>query len=242
MATYVLVHGAGTGGWLWDDVRHRLEAADHSVHSPSLLGVGEGWSDEHPEITLTTHIDQIVDLAYEHRLEDIVLVGFSYGGLVVAGAANRLGDRVTRVVYVDAFVPEPGLSFLDLLPDRARTAMLAGADAVGRGTQVPPAPLHLVGGVGAIEPGVSEQHVESVLDRRGFHPIGTYTEPFPAPGGAPDRPRRFVSCTHKPAADPLIMLAGRLREQGWQVDEIDTGHFVMLTMPTRLTQILLDEA
>lgn len=145
MATFVLVHGAGTGGWLWDDVAHRLGKAGHDVHAPSLHGVGEGWSDAHPEVSLTTHITQVADLVDTHGLDDVVLVGASYAGLVITGAAALLGTRVARLVYVDAFVPEPGRSFLDLLPDRARTAMLSAAQAMGRGSQVPPAPCRSSG-------------------------------------------------------------------------------------------------
>lgn len=112
---------------------------------------------------------------------------------------------------------------------------------MGRGSQVPPAPLPLIGGIGDLEPGVSVQHVRSVLDRRGFQPMGTYTEPF-APSSPPASvPRRFVSCTHKPDADPRIALAQRLRAEGWPVDVLDTGHFPMLTMPDRLTAILIEE-
>ena len=194
VSDFVLVHGAGTGGWLWDDVAMRLRAAGHRVFAPSLRGVGERSADDGDDINLSDHIGQVVELVQGERLDRIVLVGFSYGGFVVTGAADRLCSRVARLVYVEAFVPSSGRSFFDLLPEPARRAMQRTADEVGGGRRIPPAPVEMVGGVGALEPGVDREHVEAVLARRGFHPIGTYTEPFPARPESPGPPALFVSC------------------------------------------------
>ena len=155
--------------------------AGQVVYAPSLQGVGRPFDEGGPDVALSTHIDQIVRFVEDEGLDQVILVGFSYGGYVITGAADRLGARIARLVYVDAFVPTPGRSFLDLLPERTRTALRAATDAVGHGQRVPPAPLDMIGGIGELEPGVSEQHVDSVLQRRGSHPMGTYTEPFPQP-------------------------------------------------------------
>ena len=223
---------------MWDDVALRLRAAGHQVVAPSLRGVGGLAADDGDEVDLSNHIDQVVDVVRSEGLDHIVLVGFSYGGFVVTGAADRLGSRVARLVYLEAFVPSPGRSFFDLLPEPARLAMQRTADEVGGGHRIPPAPVEMVGGVGALEPGVEREHVEAVLARRGFHPIGTYTEPFPARPESPGPPALFVSCTDKPAGDPLVGLASGLRARGWPVSELPTGHFAMLTMPSALAELL----
>lgn len=242
MGTFVLVHGAGTGGWVWDDVRVRLRQAGHIAYAPSLQGVGRPFDEGGPDVALSTHIDQLAQFVEDEGLDQVILVGFSYGGYVISGAADRLGARIARLVYVDGFVPTPGYSFLDLLPERTRTALRAATDAVGHGQRVPSAPLHMIGGVGDLEPGVTQQHVDSVLQRRGSHPMGTYTESFPQPSQPAYPPRVFVSCTQKPPDDPLIALADQLRAEGWPVTQLPAGHFPMVTMPTRLAGILMSLA
>ena len=238
MATFVLVHGAGTGGWLWDDVADLLRAAGHQVAAPSLLGVGDQSAED---VTLTTHINQVVQLVQHEHADPVILVGFSYGGLVVAGAADRLSAQVSRLIYLEAFLPTPGRSFLDLLPDAARTAMQQAADTFGDGQRIPPAPVEMVGGIGALEPGVRPEHVHAVLRRRGFQPMGTYTEPFPSRPDAALLPAMFISCTDKPDGDPLLAVADRVLAQGWTVHQLATGHFAMVTMPQALTLLLAAE-
>ena len=131
MTDFVLVHGAGTGGWLWDDVANRLRAAGHRVLAPDLRGVGDRSAEGGTDVRLSDHIDQVVELVVTERLDRIVLVGFSYGGFVVTGAADRLGTRVSRLIYLEAFLPIPGRSFFDLLPDPVRQAMQRAADEAG---------------------------------------------------------------------------------------------------------------
>jgi pimeloyl-ACP methyl ester carboxylesterase len=241
MTGFVLVHGAGTGGWLWDDVARRLRDAGHDVHAPTLSGVGDRVGDGGPETDLSRHVQEVVDLIDGAALDGVVLVGFSYGGLVISGVAQRLGERVARQVYLDAFLPRPGRCFLDLLPQQARDGMLA---SVQEGWKIPPAPLSLVGGVGATEPGIAPHAVEAILQRRGFHPLGTYREVVEAATSpaAPGPPRIYISCTEKPPGDPLIALAGTLRAGGWVMHELPTGHFAMLSMPSALAAILTGTA
>jgi pimeloyl-ACP methyl ester carboxylesterase len=123
MATFVLVHGAGTGGWLSDDVLTKLKAGGHQVLAPSLGGVGGQQPDVSlgSSATLSEHVDQIVRLVRGQQLDQVVLVGFSYGGYVITGAAGGLGTTVSQLIYVDAFWSEPGRSFFDQLPAHART-------------------------------------------------------------------------------------------------------------------------
>lgn len=238
MTTFILVHGAGTGGWLWDGVADLLRAAGHVVHAPTLLGVGDRAAQGGPATSLSDHVDDVVGVIVDRELESVVLVGFSYGGLVIAGAADERPDAVAELVFVDAFLPRPGHSFLDLLPPAARDRMEAAARD-GDGWRIPPAPVEQLGGIGRREPGVDAEDVEARLALRGAQPIGTYRSiaTAPTPAGAA-LPRRYVSCTDKPPGDPLVDLAARLRADGWTVQDIPTGHFAMLTMPTALAALL----
>jgi len=241
MATYVLVHGRGSGGWLWDPVASLLREAGHVVHAPTLLGVGERADEGGPATNLTTHVQQIVGLIEEQGTQVVVLVGFSYGGVVVEGVAAAIPERIAQLVLVDAVMPVEGKSIVDSLYGAAANQLRSVADARGEGWKLPP--LDLVGGIGAVEPGVDAAEIERVLEeRRGSHPIGTYEEVFTRKGSSLERvARHYIVCTDKPpdGRDRSFALARQLREDGWRVDELPTGHFAMRSMPNALTSLLL---
>lgn len=243
MATYVLVHGRGSGGWLWDPVAGLLREAGHVVHAPTLLGVGERAGEGGPATNVTTHVRQIVGLIEEQASEVVVLVGFSYGGVVVEGVAAAIPERIARLVLVDAVLPVEGKSILDSFPGAAAEQLRSVAHARGEGWKLPPLDLALAGGIGAVEPGVDAAEIERVLEeRRGSHPIGTYEEAFKGNGSSVERvERHYIVCTDKPpdGRDRSLALARRLREDGWRVDELPTGHFPMRSMPNALTSLLL---
>src|SRR5258705_1716413 len=118
-STYVLVHGAWHGGWCWKRVAPALRAAGHEVYTPTLTGLGERAHLANPAIDLATHISDVVNLLEAEELNEVVLLGHSYGGMVVTGVADRAPARLRRVIYLDAFLPEDGKSLLDYLhPDR----------------------------------------------------------------------------------------------------------------------------
>ena len=118
MATFVLVHGAWHGGWCWRFVRPLL--GGHDVYAPSLTGLGERKHLARADVDLDTHIADVVSLLEMEDLCDVVLVGHSYGGMVITGAADRAPERIGRLVYLDAFVPENGKCTLDyVVPERA---------------------------------------------------------------------------------------------------------------------------
>jgi pimeloyl-ACP methyl ester carboxylesterase len=243
MATYVLVHGTGSGGWLWDPVTRLLRDAGHVVHTPTLVGVGERTGEGGPETNLTTHAQQIVALIEEQAAEVVVLVGFSYGGVVVESVAGVIPERIGELILVDAVTPVEGKSILDAFPSAVADQLRAATEAGGEGWKLPPLPLDLVGGIGAVERGVDPDEVERVLnERRGSHPIGTFEEVFTREASSVERvPRRYIIGTDKPSGgrDRALASARRLREDGWTVDELPTGHFAMRSMPKALTSLLL---
>src|SRR5262249_41698688 len=114
MATFVLVHGGWHGGWCWQKVVPFLEAAGHEVHAPTLTGLAERASELSPEVGLDTHIQDIVGMLVEKNLQSVILVGHSYGAMVITGVVDQVPDRIAHLVYLDTFVPRDGESMVSV--------------------------------------------------------------------------------------------------------------------------------
>ncbi|HEX6020994.1 MAG TPA: alpha/beta fold hydrolase [Solirubrobacter sp.] len=224
MATFVLVHGAWHGGWCWRDVATELRAAGHDVHTPTLSGCGEK-ARLAPHVDLSVHVDELANLLYFADLREVVLVGHSYGGLPVTGAAARFGARIARLVYLDAFVADDGQSLLNLLrPERRKYYEESAADGL-----VPaPSPETL---------GVVEQ-ADWLRDRLTPQPLKTFTEPLSA-SATPPVPRTYIRCTQGPMTPSFSGFAVRFRDTaGWDVVDFDSGHDAMITRPLDLAALL----
>ena len=113
MATFVLVHGGWAGGWQWREVAGLLRAAGHEVFTPTLTGLGERVHLANPDIGLDTHIQDILMVLEYEELRDVILVGYSYSGMVITGVAELAPERISQLIYLDAFVPQDGQSMLD---------------------------------------------------------------------------------------------------------------------------------
>src|SRR5919205_4115238 len=114
MSTYVLVHGAWGGSYGWRKVRPLLQQAGHTVFTPSLTGQGERAHLASPSVNLSTHVQDVANAIWYEDLSNLILVGHSYGGMVVTGVAERLPERIRHLVYLDAFVPANGQSLYEL--------------------------------------------------------------------------------------------------------------------------------
>ena len=170
MATYVLVHGTGCGGWIWSRLAPLLRAEGHEVHAPTLTGLGDRAHLLHCGVSLTTHIDDIANLLVFEDLFDVVLVGHSYGGMVVTGVAARRPERIAHLVYLDAYVPEAGQTELDLWPATMR-AEIEEDEAARGGLRQPPS-LDFFG--------ITDPEMAAWMTARLTpHPLSTYTEPVP---------------------------------------------------------------
>src|SRR5579864_4967470 len=116
MATFVLVHGGWHGGWCWQKVIPFLEAAGHDVYAPTLTGLAERVSELSPDVGLDTHIQDIVGLLEDKDLQGVILVGHSYGGMVITGVVDRVPERIAHLVYLDTFVPRDGDAMVSVSP------------------------------------------------------------------------------------------------------------------------------
>jgi pimeloyl-ACP methyl ester carboxylesterase len=227
VTTYVLVHGAWQGGWCWQSVALPLEAAGHHVLTPTLTGLGDRRDELTPDVGLAHHVGDIVDLVRSFALTDVVLVGHSYAGMVVTGAAGVLGGLVARLVVVDGFLPERGERAVELLPDGPASYYRDSA-AGGDGWTVPPKPLQ---GLGVTDPAVLAAH-----RRMTPHPYKTYTDPSEHGVSDLDVAGTYLLCAGWPS--PFGPHARRAGEHGWDVRYIDADHQVVQTDPRLLVEQL----
>jgi pimeloyl-ACP methyl ester carboxylesterase len=134
VATFVLVHGAWHGAWCWRRVAGLLTRSGHEVFAPALTGLGERSHLLTSAIDLDTHILDVVNEMKWQQLNDVVLVGHSYGAMVIAGVAEKMERSVSAFVVVDGFLPETGQAVIDLQPqatqDSLRSALASGATTV----------------------------------------------------------------------------------------------------------------
>jgi pimeloyl-ACP methyl ester carboxylesterase len=225
----VLVHGAWHGAWCWRRVLPSLWAAGHRPVLVTLTGLGERAHQLSPAITVGTHIDDVVTAVRAEECHDALLVGHSYAGLVITGAADRLDHAVGGLVYVDGVVPAPGESWADSNPPETQAARRAAIARLGH--LPPPSPAAF---------GVTGADAEWVARRQTPHPGGTYDDPvdFDATRWAA-RDRTYVACT-APALATIAPARQRVAAQdGWNLAELTTGHDPMVTAPDELIAVLL---
>lgn len=232
MPVFVLVHGTGHGGWCWQKVVPILRAEGFEVYAQTLTGVSDRSHLLKCGVDLTTHITDVTNLLFYEDLSDVVLVGHSYGGMVISGVAATAPERLRQIIYLDAYVPDEGESEVDLWPPGMRAEIEANAEASG-GLRPPPSPELM----GIHDPGLADW----VQKRITPHPIDTYTEAVPK-GSARSAAlaRAYISCTEGPLTSVFDRFAEKARAAGWPIREIATGHEAMLTAPDEVAQLLLE--
>lgn len=228
MAVFVVAHGAWSSGWAWRTMRPLLRAAGHEIFTPSYTGLGEREHLASRAVNLTLHITDIVNVLEFEDLRDVVVIGHSFGGVVASGVADRSRDRVARVIYVDAFVPENGQSLMDLVPAAARDAMRNGVHLAGDGWRVPPRDM---------PPNTPQQIRDWAMPRRVAHPIAAFEEPLRL-SGEPLPPRAYIYCQRIDSDDSFGPFAARARREAWPYAEIDASHDPHITAPQELCGLL----
>jgi pimeloyl-ACP methyl ester carboxylesterase len=229
MTGFVLVHGAWHGAWCWRRVLPVLWAAGHRAFAVSLTGVGERAHLLSERVTLQTHVSDVINTIEAEELRDTVLVGHSYGGMVITGVADRLSDRLARLVYVDAVVPHSGESWSS---GHTPQTQATRRDMIAAGGSILPPDPRIFGLAGSDHAWVAR--------RQTAHPGGVYDAPlhFDSHRFATIR-RTFIDCT-SPALPTIALARQRVRaEPGWTVLEIATGHDIMISAPQPLVAALL---
>jgi pimeloyl-ACP methyl ester carboxylesterase len=227
LAVIVLAHGAWSAAWSWKKVRPLLAAAGHDFHAPTYTGLGERAHLARPENDLETHIQDVLGVLKYEDLRDVVLLGHSYGGMVATGVADRARERVARLVYLDAFVPDDGQSLIDLLPGRERQRHLDNVKN-GDGWRVQPNP---------VPPDTSPEDAAWISKFRMPQSVRCFEQPVRL--GAPlTLPRAYILCTRGAELRPFTQFAARATRQGWPLYEIDSTHNPNVTASGALVELL----
>ena len=243
--TYVLIAGAWGGGWVWRRVEPTLRSAGHAVFTPTLTGLAERAHLASPQVNLDTHVQDVVSLLQVEDLEKVVLVGWSYGGMVITGVLEAVPERLAHVVYLDAEAPRDGESEFDVAGPELRDAMEESARTSGDGWSAS------LGDEAAITelfgPMLPDAETMRWFARKVAgqgQPIETFRQPVRiANPSADDVPRTFLRCPIAGEAwagvyDPIVE---RLRDdRRWRVRELQTSHLAPLRDPRLVAETLLD--
>ena len=234
MATFVLVTGAWHGSWCWKRVREALTKQGHTVFTPTFTGIGERSHLLSRDIDLETHIADIMNLIRWENLRGIVLVGHSYGGLVVRSVADRMDGRIAALVYLDAFVPENGQGLHDCVDEGQRLALLNAMADPGEGWRIPPIPAAVFN--------VNEADRDWVDAQCTVQPAACFVQPLRL-----ERDGLSSGTTHYIYASgwegsPFTRFYDEAKSRGWSRRKIACGHDVMLDRPDELTAALLEIA
>ena len=233
MATYVLVHGGGHGGWCYQRVAPLLRAAGHDVYTPTLTGLGERAHLLRPDIDLDMHVTDVVNVLRFEDLRDVILVGHSYGGMVITGVADRATDRIGHIVYLDAATPQNGQSLVDVAG-----ALITATRADGR----------MVDGMELVlYPGKDPMHFYGVKDPEQVawmepkltpHPWKCFEQKLRLTNEAAMRriPQTHIVCTSTLQSRDVAALKASSEGRVW---DIDTGHDLMISEPETVAEMLL---
>ncbi|MFK0258060.1 alpha/beta fold hydrolase [Streptomyces sp. NPDC090445] len=227
MGNFVLVPGAWLGAWAWDAVAAELRAAGHDVHPLTLSGLAErrgsgSWAGQQ------THVHDIVDAVERLDLHDVVLVGHSYSGIPVGQAAELIGDRLARVVFVDANVPVDGEPFVSGWPGGVE---VAAAIEANDGFWPPLMAAEYAG------QGLDEEQIARIVAGATPHPGATLTEPAALARSLGELPAVYVKCLLD-GPEPPPAAAELLKNDSWTLLTLNTGHWPMFSRPVELAGLL----
>ena len=225
--TFLVCHGAWGAGYGWRKMHPLMATAGHRLVTPSYTGLGERSHLAHQGIDLEAHITDMLQVIKYEDLRDVVLIGHSYGGMVATGVADRARDRITQLIYLDAFVPEDGQSLFDL--NGSRDQMMKAA-AEGDGGRAPPI---------ATPPDTSKEDADWGAERRTPHPVKCFAQPLKFQHGPLSLPRSYIYALRINPADTFGQFAKHAKTTpGWRYYDIDASHSPQVTAPEALFALL----
>ncbi|EME97704.1 alpha/beta hydrolase [Streptomyces mobaraensis NBRC 13819 = DSM 40847] len=248
MAEIVLIPGFWLGAWAWEDVARALRTAGHRVHPVTLTGLAERAAEATPEVDVHTHTDDVVRVIEDGDLRDVVLVGHSGACVPVAGAADRIPDRIARLVYVDTGPLPAGMAVIDFNDPTTQEGWRERVAKEGDGWRLPPPPFDPattpddLAGLSGLS-GLSIDHLTRLRGLATPQPFATVTGSLTHPATPADLPTTIITCTFTPdqvrtlAATGNPAFAPMARSD---LRHLPTGHWPMLSRPADLAA-LLDE-
>ncbi|QEK99517.1 alpha/beta hydrolase [Olivibacter sp. LS-1] len=227
---FVLVHGAWHGGWCWSDVKQNFIDKGYKVFTPTLTGLGERKHLVSEKVNLDTHIDDIVHLIEMEDLHDVYLVGHSYAGAVIAGVADRIPERLSKLIFLDAMIVENGQSAISLQPDGVQQLQLKN---IKRKENFEPFDVALFGVTDAVV-------ATSVKKRLTPQPFNTFAQPLKLKHKYGNGlPLVYIACT-RPQLPIMKEMSDKVQADknlSWQHIELRTGHDAMITAPNELADV-----
>lgn len=233
MATFVLVHGGGHGGWCYQGVARILRAQGQEVYTPTMTGLGEREHLLSPAVDLDMHITDIVKVLQFEDLRDVILVGHSYGGMVITGVADRAADRVGHIVFLDAANPENGQSLVDLAGPLMEASRVSGRIVDGIELVLYPGtdPMNYFG---LTDP----QQIEWIKPKLTPHPWKCFEQKLILNNEAVMRkiPQTHIVCSFTLPFRDVDALKNTSEGRVW---DVDTGHDLMISEPQAVAELLL---
>jgi pimeloyl-ACP methyl ester carboxylesterase len=226
--TILVAHGAWSAGWVWKKMHPLMTAAGHRLITPTYTGLGEREHLATPQVDLETHIQDLLGVIKHEELNDFVLLGHSYGGMVATGVADRVPERISQFIYLDAFVPRDGQSLLDLQGPDASRGMRERVKA-GDGWRVQPNPP---------PPDTPPDDIKWIQAHRMAHPFKCFDTPVRLKNGDAKMPRAYIYALRKTPADTFKPYAERAKQEHWDYREIDASHSPHVTAPDALAALL----
>jgi pimeloyl-ACP methyl ester carboxylesterase len=227
--TILVAHGAWSAGWVWKKMHPLMTAAGHRLITPTQTGLGEREHLATPAVDLETHIQDLLGVIKHEELNDFVLLGHSYGGMVATGVADHVPERISQLIYLDAFVPRDGQSLLDLQgPDAAR-GMRERVKA-GDGWRVEPNPP---------PPDTPPEDLKWIQAHRMAQPLKCFDTPVRLKNGDAKMPHAYIYALRKTPADTFKPFAERAKKEHWDYREIDASHSPHVTAPEALASLLV---
>jgi pimeloyl-ACP methyl ester carboxylesterase len=243
LAVYVLVHGAWHGGWCWHKVAKLLRSEGNEVFTPTLTGLGDRSHLLNPNITLSTHIVDIINLFEYEDLNHVIIVGHSYAGMIISGIADKIPSRLKHLVYLDAFIPNDGESISDLHPSFVDKLKRIAREK--RDGWLVPFPEEVINPKGGPLYGIVDaRELIWLRERLTPHPLSCFEQHlhFKNPLGLA-LPKTYIWCSVRQGERTetwgFIKEARIAQELGWEFYEIESDHDVMITRPNELSNILL---
>ena len=231
--TFVLVHGSSAGGWCYRRVADLLERRGHKVFAPTFTGLGERSHLMSGMITLDTHIADVVNVIRWENLESFVLVGHSYGGWIISGVAEQIEKRISSIVFLDAFMPENGQRVLDTNSPRSRAEIEQAQTKAEVSRPAPPASVWKV----------NEKDQPWVNEKFTAQPVGVAFTPIRLTGARDRVPKKtYVRAKGYDNPNFEAYYAKVRSDPSWRTYEMPCGHEVMIDMPERTAEILLEVA